>query len=231
MAEIDDLLADIFDGAKPPLYAEFEGWVRGSRRFKAFADAYRTKIRSKLRSVRDEQGANDLRAELETAAILLRESQFSLEYEKYAASGGRGPDFTITFKTHTPFNLEVRRMRGVELDDNGEADERIAKLMTVLCDKVGQMPPSLINILWLTAERELSEADLTQAVTTLRLMAERKNEDYFTRRGYKNAADFLRKVQQLSGIVLHRSGGNTVWLNPLARHKAPPPLVTALRRL
>lgn len=231
MAEIDDLLADIFDGKKSALYTEFEGWVRGSRRFKTFADAYRTKIRSKLRSLRDEGGANDLRAELETAAILLREPQFSLEYEKYAASGGRGPDFTITFKTHTPFNVEVRRIRGVELDDNGENDGRITKLMTVLCDKVGQMPPSTINILWLTAERALSEADVTQAVTTLRLMAERKNEAYFTRRGYKNAADFLKKYQQLSGIVLHQSGGNVVWLNPLARHQAPPAMVTALKRV
>lgn len=231
MAEIDDLLADIFDGKKPALYGEFEGWVRGSRRFKTFANTYRTKIRSKLRSLRDEHGANDLRAELETAAILLRESQFALEYEKYAASGGRGPDFTVTFKTHTPFNLEVRRIRGMELDDNGEDDGRIAKLMTVLCDKVGQMPPSFVNILWLTAERALSEADLTQAATTLRLMAERKNEDYFTRRGYKNAADFLRQYRQLSGIILRQAGGNIVWLNPLARHQAPPAMVTALRRV
>lgn len=230
MAEIDDLLNAIFDGKKSALYAEFEGWVRESRRFKAFAINNNGKIRAKLRNVRDENGVKDVRAELETAAILLRESQFSLEYEKYAAAKQRGPDFTVTFKTHTPFNVEVRRVRAVELDD-AEAEAYTGKLMTVLCEKVRQMPPSLVNLLWLTAERELSESDLTRAAAALRQLAERKDETFFTRRGYKNAADFLRQYPLLSGIVLHQSGENTIWLNPQARHKTPPPIVTALQRL
>src|SRR6185369_2610002 len=110
---------------------------------------------------RDENGMNDLRAELETAALLLREERFTLEYEKYAALKQRGPDFTVTFKTHTPFNVEVRRIRSLELDDEN-AEARIGKLMSVLCEKVRQMPPSIVNLLWLVpasgedAERELS---------------------------------------------------------------------------
>src|SRR3990172_7973510 len=123
MTALDDLLDYIFDGKKPALYPEFEGWVRGSRRFKAFAASYRGKIRSKLKNVRDEGGMKDLRAELETAALLLGEERFTLEYEKYAASKQRGPDFTVTFKTHTPFNVEVRRIRSLELDD-GDAEAR-----------------------------------------------------------------------------------------------------------
>jgi hypothetical protein len=35
----------------------------------------------------------------------------------------------------------------------------------------------------------------------------------------------------LSGIVLHQSGENVIWLNSLARHKAPPEIVTAIQRL
>jgi hypothetical protein len=167
----------------------------------------------------------DLRAELETAALLLREERFTLEYEKYAASKQRGPDFTVTFKTHTPFNVEVRRIRGVELD-GGDTEERPGKLMTVLCDKVGQMPPGIANLLWLIAEREIPEADLTRAVMTLRQLAERKAEDFFTRRGFESAADFLKRYRQLSGIVLRQSGENALWLNSLARHKAPPDIVT-----
>src|SRR5687767_3941600 len=108
MTAIDDLLDYIFDGKKSALYVEFEGWVRESRRFKAFATSYRDKIRSKLRNVRDESGMKGLQAELETALLLLREERFTLEYEKYAASKQRSPDFTVTFKTHTPFNIEVR---------------------------------------------------------------------------------------------------------------------------
>ena len=230
MSALDDLLDYLFDGKKPALYPEFEGWVRDSRRFKAFAIRYRGKIRAKLKNARDEGGMKDLRAELETAALLLRDERFSLEYEKYAAFKQRGPDFTVTFKTHTPFNVEVRRIRSVELDDE-DTEARIGKLMAVLCDKVGQMPPSIVNLLWLIAEREISEADLTHAVMTLRQLAERKAEDFFTRRGFESAADFLKRYRQLSGIVLRQSGENTLWLNSLARHKAPPEIVTAIQRL
>ena len=230
MTALDDLLDYLFDGKKPALYPEFEGWVRGSRRFKAFAISYRGKIRAKLKNVRDEDGMRNLRAELETAALLLREDRFTLEYEKYAASKQRGPDFTVTFKTHTPFNVEVRRIRSVELDDE-DTEARIGKLMAVLCDKVGQMPPSIVNLLWLTAEREISEADLTRAVMALRQRAESKDEDFFTRRGFESPIEFLKQYRQLSGIVLRQSGENVLWLNSLSRHKIPPDLVTALQRL
>lgn len=230
MPALDELLDYIFDGKKPASYPEFEGWVRGSRRFKAFATSYRGKIRTKLKNVRDDGGMKDLRAELETAVLLLREERFTLEYEKYAATKQRGPDFTVTFKTHTPFNVEVRRIRSLELDD-GDAEARITKLMAVVCDKVGQMPPSSVNLLWLITEREISEADLTRAVTTLRQLAERKAEDFFTRRGFENAADFLKRSSRLSGIVLRPAGERVLWLNSLARHKLPPEVVTAIQRL
>jgi hypothetical protein len=236
MAALDDLLDYIFDGKKTALYYELEGWVRSSRRFKAFAIIYRDKIRAKVKHARDEGGMKDVRAELETAARLLREERFTLEYEKYAASKQRGPDFTVTYKTHTPFNVEVRRIRSVELDER-DADARIGKLMAVLCEKVGQMPPSIVNLLWLVAdqqravERAISEADLTRAVMTLRQLAERKAEDFFTRRGFDSAAEFLKQYHRLSGIILHQSSEKVLWLNPLARHKVPPEIVTALQRL
>jgi hypothetical protein len=229
MNTLDELLGYIFDGRKPALYPEFETWVKSSRRFKAFVISHRGKIRTKLKNVRDEGGMKDLRVELETAMLLLREDRFSLEYEKYAALKQRGPDFTVTFKTHTPFNIEVRRIRSVENDSEGEA--RVYKLMAVLCDKVGQMPPSIVNLLWLSAEREVSEADLNQAAISLRQLAEGKAEEFFTKRGFATATAFIKQYQQLSGIVLRQSGENRLWLNPLARHKSPPEIVTAIQRL
>ena len=230
MTDIDNLLRDIFSGSKPFFYSTFDGWVRGARRYRAFATRYSTKIRAKLKSARDDSGLKDLWAELETAALLLTEPRFTLEYEKYMALKHRGPDFTATFKTHTPFNVEVRRFRTSELaGDDSEA--RVGKLMGIFCDKVGQMPPSVINLLWLTAERDIPEADLNQAAFNLRQLAESKNEAFFTRRGFKSATEFLRQYQQVSGVVLRQAAGNVVWLNPLARHKALPEMVNALRRL
>jgi hypothetical protein len=216
MTPLDDLLTYIFDETKPAFYREFEGWVRGSRRFKAFVIEYRSKIRSKLKNMRDE---GDLRAELHAAALLLTEERFTLEYEKYTASKQRGPDFTVTFKTHTPFNVEVRRIESQRVDTK-------SKLMTVVCDKVGQMPPGIVNFLWLVAE--MNETDVKEGAAALRQMAERKDE-FFTRRGFKNAGEFLKQYGHLSGIILRPSG--EVWLNPLSRHKPSPEIVTALKRL
>ena len=122
------------------------------RRFKAFAISYRTKIRAKLKG-RGRTGIKDVRAELETALLLLRSERFTLEYEKYLASKQRRPDFTVTYKTHTPFNVEVRRIQSIELEQ-ANTDAHLIKLMAVLCEKLGQMPPSVINLLWLTAEHE-----------------------------------------------------------------------------
>lgn len=230
MAALDDLLDAIFDGATPALRAEFAGWLRESRRFRDFAARNRTKLRAKVRGVRDEGGMADLRAELEAAALLLRDERFTLEYEKYAASGQRGPDFTVTFKTHTLFNVEVRRIRGIELSGE-DPDARLLKLTAVFSDKVGQMPPGIVNLLWLVAEGEIAEQDVDRAAGSLRGLAERKIDEFFTRRGFASAADFLRQYQRLSGIVWQPAGGTTVWLNPIARHKTPEGIAGALRRL
>jgi hypothetical protein len=229
MTALSELLDYIFDSKKTAFYSEFESWVKNSRRFKAFAIDYRSKIRTKLKNVRDEAGMKDLRAELQSAVLLLQEASFALEYERYAALKQRGPDYTVIFKTHTPFNIEIRRIRSIEFDEDSEA--RITKLMAVLCDKVGQMPASIVNLLWLTAEREIPEAELNQAALTLRQLADRKVEEFFTKRGFKNAADFLKQYRQLSGIILQQNGKTILWQNVIAQHKTPPDIVRAIQRI
>ena len=170
----------------------------------------------------------DLRAELETAALLLRDERFTVQYEKYAAAKQRGPDLTVTFKTHTPFNVEVRRLRAVE----GKDDEaRATRLVYVLCDKVQQMPPSIANLLWLSADGTIVVDDVNAATTALRQLADRKADDFFARRGYEGAADFLAHYHRLSGVVLRPPGGIALWQNPIARHKLRPDIATAIERL
>ncbi len=242
MTVLKELLDYSFDGSKPALYFEYAGWLRESRRFRAFATAQRDKIRAKLRTVRDEEGMLDLRAELETAVLLLRDERFTLAYESYAASRRRGPDYTVTYKTHTLFNVEVRRIRsaeaaeadgaaGAEGADNAESGARTGKLVAVLCDKVGQMPPGIVNLLWLAAQQPLHEADLARAAAALRRRAEGKDDGFFVRRGYANATAFLRQYSRLSGIVVRGPGAIALWPNPLARHKVPPAIATAIQRL
>ena len=228
MSAIDDLLAEIFDGRRGPLYRDFDAWLRASRRFQAFATEYRSKIRAKLKNARNGEGIMDLAAELETAALLLTEPSFALEYEKYTASRERGPDYTVTFKSHTSFNVEVRRLRNSE---PGEKDPpaQAMKLIAVLCDKAGQMPSGILNVLWLTAEGGVGEAQLSAAVTLLRDLAEHRADDFFVHRGFESATGFLKQYQRLGVIALGQPDA-LIWSNPLARHKAPPDIVKALRR-
>jgi hypothetical protein len=206
------------------------GWMQDSRRFKSFVAQNGTKIRSKLRGARDVDGLLDLRAELETAALLLRDDRFTLEFEKYAAGRQRGPDFTVTFKTHTPFHVEVRRFRTTNLE-KAATRALSARLIAVLCDKVGQMLPGAVNLLWIVDETNVKEADLNEAATTLRRLADGKQETFFTRRGFGSAAHFLRQFSRLSGVVLHHADTNVYWANTLARRKAPAEIVLAIRRM
>lgn len=163
------------------------------------------------------------------AALLLQEPQFYLEYESYAARKQPGPDFTVTFKTHIRFNVEVRRIRSGEWSD--EPQSRVHKLMAVLCDKVRQIPPSVMNVLWLRSDGALSVEELGHSTARLRQLAEQKTEDFFTQRGFTSANIFLKQYQQTSAIILQSAETTILWLNPLARHPLPSKLANTLQRL
>jgi class 3 adenylate cyclase len=61
--------------------------------------------------------------------------------------------------------------------------------------------------------------------------AERKADDFFRRRGFASAAEFLKQYQRMSAIVVRQPGAIDLWLNPVARHKLPPEIVSAIQRL
>lgn len=220
MSAVDDLLASIFESKRPSFYAEFEGWLRASRRFRGFAHEYRNKIRAKLNNAKHAGALDDLRAELQAAALLFGEQRFEVEYEHYAAAKQRGPDFTINFKSHTPFNVEVRRL---------PADHN--RLAAVICEKTGQLPPSIINLLWLASGAAVAEPDLWAAIDELSQAAARKDDAYFQKRGVASASEFAKQNARLSGVLLYHSGGQIIWTNPKARHTAPSDLINSLKRL
>lgn len=230
MASLETLLNELFDGKRPPFYYDMSRWTRDSRRFRSFTEEHRVKIRAKIGRLRTTEEMADLRAELETAATLLRHEQFSLEYEKYVALRQRGADFTVIWKTHTPINIEVRRLRSADLDLT-DVEACTVKLIHILADKIGQTTPGSVNLLWVASEEVVSEEEISRAMGFLRTTGEQKADDFFVRRNYRNASDFLRRYQQLSAIAVRLPTGSFLWLNPIARHKVPPPLVNIFRRL
>lgn len=220
MSATSDLLDAIFDSRRPTFYAEFESWLRNSRRFRSFAHEYRNKIRAKLNNASHAGALDDLHAELKAAALLVGEQRFEVEYEHYAAAKQRGPDFTVRFKGRTMFNIEVRRL---------PADP--SRLPDIICEKVRQLPPSAINLLWLAADASHSEAHLQAAVSQLHTAAIGKDDAYFRKHGLSSAAEFNKGYLRLSGVLLHRPDNPIIWLNPQARHAATRDLLSALRQL
>src|SRR5262245_26917816 len=132
---IDDLLNYLFDGQSHPLFAPIAGWLGASRRFTNFADAFRDKIRKKLRTMQEPERLQDLQLELETAYLLLRERSLNLVYEPQLG-GVRFPDFEVSFTTSLTFMVEVTRVRTLARTTSlPNMSERIADTM---CDKLGQ---------------------------------------------------------------------------------------------
>lgn len=235
--KILELLNIIFEIRQPFWMAEFEQWVCDSRRFRAFAETYTDKIRKKLRQARDDATLKDLYCELETAYRLLQDERMAVEYEKQAQLKQRSPDFAVTYRVNTTFNVEVTRLRMLA-NSSAVDDEEIARVLTRkvldgVCDKLGQMLPSVVNILFIIPEWEISHTGLLATMNALRISAELKNDTFFVQRGFQDARDFLKSFQRLSAIFCQNGHDKpyVLWLNSLARHAVPKELLNALQKL
>jgi hypothetical protein len=224
---IAELLQAILGGQSNILSADFEEWVKTSRRFHAFAETYQDKIRRKCRLANDEEALKSLYSELETAYRLLADSRFTIEYEKYAASKKRGADFTLAFRVNLLCNLEVTRLRFMP----GAVDVRMEwKVTEAVLDKVGQMSMNAINILYILSDQPVAADDLPAALAALRLRAERKDEEFFVKRGFHGGADFLKQFRQLSAVFCRSDGVLHIWNNAIAKHSVPRELENALKK-
>lgn len=218
----EQLLVYLFEGSPSALAGVCEQWITASRRFRAFVESNREKIRKKVRIARDEESRKDLQAELATAYQLVQEPRLSIAYEAYAAGKQRGPDFTVVFRVRTRFNVEVTRLReGCARDTNPPA-----KLAAAICAKLGQMPPSTLNLLVLAASGPPYMAeDLSQAIKLLKARVEAGDAGFFQRTGFVDRRDFYKYFLRLSGILLssieaqRQDSAPELWRNPEARHQ------------
>lgn len=233
---IDALVLHIFGEAGQPLALHCERWMRSSRRFRAFVETYEGKIRRKVRTVRDEEARRDLYCEFETAYLLLQGRELNVEYEQYAQGKQRGPDFSVTYKTRTRFTVEVKRLRASS-EDPAAAKSIRSKLVNSVCDKLGQLPPSVINVLALVGDGPAYAAeDLGATMSLLKERAALRDDAYFVRRGFLSSRDYLKHSQRLSAILLRASmdsissNPTVLWSNPEARHPLPRELATLLLR-
>lgn len=221
-AEIARLCVALFGAT--PLEDQCHAWAAAEPRFAAFLDTYQGKIGKKLRGVGDEAGYLDLLAELDVAHRLLTERGFTLVYEPYLAERQRGPDFAVTFKTHTTFTVEVRHLRP------SDADAQL-RLETILADKLRQLQPSTPNVLALVGEPAIASPEQVQAaLDTLAAAGQRKDDAASRRRGFADARDLLRRMERLSAVAILAPSAASLYAPPRARHPLPPELRKTLAR-
>jgi len=215
---VQRLAHDLTDrGPGEPIAEELAGWLAGSARFRAFADAHRDKIRKKLRTAADAEARHDVRTELQVARLLLSDRRIALAYEAYGA-GKAGPDFTVTLRGEQSFNVEVTRLRGVP---------RTAAYGGPLLAKVRQLPPSAPNLVLIAIEGDTAEAlDVDAATRALRSRADAKDDAFFAARGFDGTRAFYERYLRLGAALVWCEAAIAearvaLWINRSARIALP----------
>jgi hypothetical protein len=243
---IDELHNYLFDG-QPHLLAEsMETWLASSRRFAAFVSASHNKIRKKIRTTQDQETLSDLRFELETAYLLLRERTLNLVYEPQHCGQPRCPDFAVTFTTSLTFMVEVTRIRTLqtrispqpESDPNAVAIEELFAdtIADTLCDKLTQLLPKHSNVFIVGTDDPVpTPSELNAAMLRVQQRVERNDSTFWGRHRFRDRADFFRHYYRLSEVLVRRSQSGPdnaalEWVNPQAKHPLPSKVRTALRR-
>lgn len=219
----DQLVQHVAQRCRPRLRSELARWIEASPRFSVFLTTHQDKVRKKLNSTDDEEHRLDVRAELRVAYLLAADRRFELAFEAYGARR-LGPDLTVTFRANQRFNLEVTRLR-----TTAEPGTAVARLATVVTGKLRQLPGDTPNALVIAARGlALDEASLVAAMHLLKQHADRKDDDFFARRGLKNARDFYAQFLHLGGICMLCDASAIFWPNREARHPLPQAALTAL---
>jgi hypothetical protein len=219
-ATVDRVVAYLLDGVVPisgeDLDRDLGGWLAASGRFLAFVEAHRDKIRRKLRGAADPGSRGDVRAELETAFLLLADRRIDLAFEAYG-SGRRGPDFTVTFRAAYRFNVEVTRPRPKDQDT-----ARPTAIVQAMLAKLPQLPVDAPNVLIVATGLASSADEVGAAVRGLKLRADRREEQLFAGRGL-TPAQFQSLYRRLTLLIVANAAGPGVhaWSNPEARRPLP----------
>ncbi len=196
---------------------ELTAWLADSARFRTFAGMHGAKIRKKLRGAADPEARLDVRAELRAAYLLLADRRIEVAFEAYG-SGHPGPDFTVTMRGASGFNVEVTRLRHVPATTG---------LGGTLLAKLRQLPPSAPNAIVIAIDAEdAATFDIAGAVQALRTLADRKDDAFFARRGFDGTRGFYERFLRLGAVVVwcERAAGEAraaLWVNRSARIAVP----------
>ncbi len=200
---------------------ELAGWLTSSRRFRAFAEAHRDKIRKKLRTAAEAESRRDVRAELRVAHLLLADRRIHLAFEAYGSTKG-GPDFSVALHSGRPCNVEVTRLHGTPT---------YRALAATVLGKLRQLPPSAPNILVIATE-EATSGDIGEAMTALRTLVDANDDAFLASRGLPGKRAFHDRLRRLGAVIVwcETAAGDAkavAWRNGTARIGPPESVVRA----
>jgi hypothetical protein len=226
-----ELLAFLFEDPTIEAATTITSWITQSRRFHAFALDNRTKIRKKLRTATTPEKRHSVLLELEVALHFLADRRCLVDYEPYGLGQGRSPDLSVTFRARTTLHLEVTQAQNPDL----ETPDWEGKLISLVCNKLGQMMPQSLNVLVVAAESSsLTLDEVSRAMKRLKERMEQRDGELMSRFGFADPSGFFKQFQWLSGIVVwtreeHTMGaGKSLWTNPQARRPLPADIVSFL---
>ena len=232
---IDELLTYLFDGHPHVLREPMQMWLAASRRFAAFVATFRDKIRKKLRVTQDPETLYDLRLELETAYLILRERSLSIVYEPEHSKQVRSPDFGVTYTTSLTFMVEVTRLRDTP-DPGNESAVQSERLADAICTKLGQLLAQRSNVLIVGVDPlRFTQDDLQAVMLRIQQRAEHTDSVFWQRYGFPDRSDFFRHYQRLSEVFLRgwqlQANAPVIrWVNAQARYPLPGKVRTVLYR-
>lgn len=336
---VKELIHYVTDGRFVELQRGLTNWAERCPRIMPFFDAYANKVRKKIRNAAKDgrltEDLKDVLFELEIAYFMLCNERFEIEYEKYRD----GPDYTVTFAGQFIFNIEVKRIREAEFNDqlnlwreklhekvrripsslglslshrtlnineqvadrlqkacdsifqfieetihdqngrlpidgsfettipgferdleitltkpSGKSDDtytsiyggtwplyyknEIPKFIGTVCEKLMQLITGMPNILVLNSDSSThDDYHLIAALKELQRQLSGNDDDFFRRKGFKDANAFLEKARSLTGIVFRSkwigesADRNFLWLNNSADYNLPEHVVTHLKTM
>lgn len=235
MQTTDTLLDTLLEGRPHALRSALQQWLGSSRRFAAFVETHRDKIRKKLRLAQDAGTAEDLRWELEVAYLLHEDKRFTVRYEAYSRAQPFGPDYRVDYTTSFAFNVEVTRVRSaVTSDENSgnRAEREARRLAETACNKLHQLMPGLPNVVVIgVQEMQVDEAGFAGEIASMRRGVERSDPAIMMRVGFKNSPAFIKAYERLSAVIARSTDGTVafLWRNASAKAPLPAKAITALR--
>lgn len=255
LAVARQLLHEICDDQSTPLAKPLQDWMVASKPFLGFVQTYVSKIRKKVRTCQNLEEAYNLYCELRTAYVLLQEPKFALAYEPAGKLPGRSADFAVTFRTHTPFHVEVTRLSVSQMEQQFHVSVQTSAVSTpadqtdvlqhnesrrladVVCDKIEQLAPDVPNVVWVWTESSVIHGlDIGQVMADLKRRVEQRNAALYARYGYEKPADFIRYYQRLSAILIQDLPTQGTepsfiwWQHKDVRHPLPAKVPNHLRR-